>query len=110
MPIKFAGEIALTLSGFVIAILANIFVPQVSPDVIIEDYQIGSLTVNMNIAYRFILGLIAAFVNGKNKAEEIQKKNSLPFCNGLTLVHLGSDGNKAAAFTPAILSRTCGNC
>ncbi len=102
MPIKFAGEIALTLSGFVIAILANIFVPQVSPDVIIEDYQIGSLTVNMNIAYRFILGLIAVFYlalgiyssTEKTRRKKFKKRIPFRFAMGLLLFIWDLTGTK----------------
>lgn len=47
-----------TSAGFLIAILGNALIPQVSEKVGLTDYAVGPITLNMNSFYRLILGLI----------------------------------------------------
>lgn len=61
--IKFVLLTIVTLGGFAIAILANIYVRQVA-DVKITAYAYGSTIININDAYRIVLGLLMLFYLG----------------------------------------------
>lgn len=52
------GRIALTASGFLLALLASVFVPQIS-DVPLADYRVGIFLVNRNGLYWLVLLLLA---------------------------------------------------
>ena len=58
-PIKFITVILFTVIGFVLAIVANILIPQTAEDVKFVDHEIGPFTVNMNGAYRVLVTFLA---------------------------------------------------
>lgn len=63
-PINFIAVILFSVIGFVIAILANILIPQISSGVKLDDHAVGPVILNMNGAYRIVLALIALFYLG----------------------------------------------
>ncbi len=48
----------LSVSGFLIAALLNALIP-ITADVNIVEYTVGGIVVNINIAYRFVLFVLA---------------------------------------------------
>ncbi len=54
-------NIILTVLGFAATILANAFVPQLASGVVLEDYKIGFITLNMNSAFRIVLFVLIVF-------------------------------------------------
>ena len=54
-------NIVLTISGFLIAFLVNLFFPQVAENVRIKEYVFGGVTVDDNLAYRLVLLSIIAY-------------------------------------------------
>ncbi|MBQ7901184.1 MAG: ABC transporter permease subunit [Clostridia bacterium] len=91
--IKFAAVILFTISGFVIAAFANLFIPQISDGVTIKDYAVGGLTLNINSAYRIVLFVIAAVylvtgvissANSHRKAK-FEKRAAFRFAVGIAL-------------------------
>lgn len=60
------GTVALTLAGFVGAILVNRLVPQISSGVTIQPYTFGSVTLTMNALYCLVLAalILGYFLQG----------------------------------------------
>lgn len=91
--IKSGKIILFTIAGFVTAILTNILIPQIAPDVTLEDYTIGALTLNMNDAYRIVLALLALFYLGlgiysasdKTRMKKYRKRARFRFAIGIAL-------------------------
>ena len=54
-------NIVLTISGFLVAFLVNLFFPQVAENVRIKEYVFGGFTVDDNLAYRLVLLAIIAY-------------------------------------------------
>ena len=48
----------ITTAGFLIAILGNALIPQISAKVKMTDYTVGSFVLNLNSFYRLVLGII----------------------------------------------------
>jgi NitT/TauT family transport system permease protein len=88
-----AGTILFTVAGFIAAVLVNLFVPQYASGVKIASHEIGSLTVDMNGAYRFVLIVIAAIyaVSGiiasrnKDTIKKYANRAAFRFAMGLAL-------------------------
>jgi NitT/TauT family transport system permease protein len=51
----------LTISGFLIAFLVNLFFPQVAENVRIKEYVFAGITIDDNLAYRLVLLAITAY-------------------------------------------------
>lgn len=91
---KFIAAIVFTVLGFAAAILANIFIPQVSENVTIKDYDFGSFTLNINSAYRLVLaaliflyigiGIFSAFK--KERRKKFVKRVPFRFAIGIALL------------------------
>ncbi len=92
-PVKFIGVILFSVVGFVFAILANVFIPQVSEGVKFEDHIIGSYAVNMNGAYRIVVALLAVFYLGlgifsgfdKERRKKYRHRAKFRFAVGIAL-------------------------
>ena len=92
-PVKFIGVILFSVAGFVFAILANIFIPQVSEGVKLEDHIIGSYAVNMNGAYRIAIVLLALLYLGlgvfagfeKERRKKYRHRAKFRFAVGIAL-------------------------
>jgi len=90
---KAARSIALSLSGFIIAILSNAFIPQIAEGGTIEEYKIGGAAVTMNLAYRVLLAAIIAFFAAKGihaafdkaRLERYGKASAFRFACGIAL-------------------------
>ncbi len=93
LNIKFATVILFSVAGFIIAVLTNIFIPQISSGVIIKDYAVGGLTLNINGAYRIVLtaliilylaiGVFSAF--DKDRRKKYKKRAAFRFAVGIAL-------------------------
>ncbi len=59
--IRYAVYILFTVTGFVLAILENIFVPQIAADFENKKYALGSFVLSINRAYRIFLFLLIIF-------------------------------------------------
>ncbi len=92
-PVKFLAIILFSVTGFVVAILANILIPQISAGVTLEDYKIGGVTLNMNEAYRIVLAAIALLYLGigifsffsKDRQKKYKKRAPFRFAVGIAL-------------------------
>ncbi|MBR4559605.1 MAG: ABC transporter permease [Fibrobacter sp.] len=54
-------NLILTLTGFILAILVNLFFPQVAEGVKLKSYTIGGFAIDDNLAYRLVLLAIALY-------------------------------------------------
>ncbi len=54
-------KIPLTVSGFLFALLVNIFFPQIASGVKVKSYSVGGFSLNDNDAYRIVLALWIAY-------------------------------------------------
>jgi NitT/TauT family transport system permease protein len=82
-----------SIVGFVIAILSNLFIPQISSGVKFKNYQIGGLTLNINSAYRIVLaalvilylaiGIFSFF--DKERQKKYRKRAPFRFAVGIAL-------------------------
>lgn len=105
LPIKFAAVILFSVIGFIFAILANIFIPQIASGVTLEDYVVGGLTLNMNDAYRIVLALLALLYLGigifsafdKDRQKKYQKRAPFRFAIGIALALWDLLGTKLQA-------------
>ena len=80
-PVKFIAVILFTVIGFVLAILANILIPQVAAGVKLEDHVIGPFTVNMNGAYRVLAALLALIYLGSGIYSAFDKQRRKKYKN-----------------------------
>lgn len=86
-------KILFTVAGFLLAILANILIPQIAQDVEFEEYFIFGAPINMNGAYRIVLlfiiaiyvvqGILAA--SNKVKRKDYIKRSKFRFASGIAL-------------------------
>lgn len=91
--ITFTQTILFSMAGFIVAVLTNLFVPQIAEDVVIKDYAVGGLTLNINSAYRIVLLVIAAvyllrgifLYNDKDARERYRKRAAFRFAVGIAL-------------------------
>ena len=82
-----------TVIGFVIAIAANLLIPQIASGIVIEDYDFYGVTLNMNSAYRIVLAAIAIFylLDGiyssfdKERSKKFRKRSAFRFACGIAL-------------------------
>lgn len=85
--------ILFSIGGFAAAILTNIFVPQVSPGVTLEDYTFGALTINMNNAYVIVLAVLLLVYAGigvfsvfnKERRKKYRQRSKFRFAMGIAL-------------------------
>lgn len=81
----FPAVVLFAVGGFLIAILANVLIPQVAQDVTFEAYEVAGWAVNMNDAYRFVLAALALFYlclgifSWKDKARRNKYRSRAPF-------------------------------
>ncbi|MCH5184603.1 MAG: ABC transporter permease [Oscillospiraceae bacterium] len=104
-PINFTAVILFTVIGFVIAILGNICIPQISDGVKFKDYIICGLTLNINSAYRIVLaalalvyllvGIFSAF--DKDRQAKYKKRAPFRFAVGIALLLWDVLGTKLQA-------------
>lgn len=80
-PVKFIAVILYTVIGFVLAILANILIPQVAEGVKFEDHAIGPFTVNMNGAYRVLVASLALIYLGSGIYSAFDKQRRKKYKN-----------------------------
>lgn len=93
LNVKFIPVILFSVAGFAVAILTNLFIPQISPGVTIKDYPIGGLTLNINSAYRIVLSLMVVLyvVTGvfssfnKDRKKKYKKRMQFRFAVGIAL-------------------------
>lgn len=93
LNVKFIPVILFSVAGFAVAILTNLFIPQISPGVTIKDYPIGGLTLNINSAYRIVLSLLVVLyvVTGvfssfnKDRKKKYKKRMQFRFAVGIAL-------------------------
>ena len=86
-------RILFTISGYIIAILANLFIPQIATDVELETYRLLGFTLDMNDAYRLVLTFLILFyvvVGGvaatdKEKRKEYRQRSKFRFATGIAL-------------------------
>ena len=79
--------------GFIIAVLANILIPQIADGVTLEDYPIGQFSLNMNDAYRVVVALIVIIYLGigiysaseKDRRKKFRKRSQFRFAAGIAL-------------------------
>ena len=92
-PLRFTAVILFTVIGFVLAILANVLIPQIASGVTLEDYTLASFTLNMNDAYRVVLAAIALIYLGigiysafeKSRRKKFKKRAQFRFAMGIAL-------------------------
>ena len=92
--IRYIFTVVFTVAGFAAALLANIFIPQISEKVEIKTYKFGSLSLTMNTAYRIVLiFLIVLYVASsiysgfdKDKRKKYRKRAPFRFVMGILLL------------------------
>ena len=75
----------LTISGFLIAFLVNLFFPQVAETVRIKEYVFAGITIDDNLAYRLVLLAITAYYvihAAVNFLRKVEPKKSAKFYFG----------------------------
>ena len=75
----------LTISGFLIAFLVNLFFPQVAENVRIKEYVFAGITIDDNLAYRLVLLAITAYYvihAAVNFLRKVEPKKSAKFYFG----------------------------
>jgi len=75
----------LTISGFLIAFLVNLFFPQVAENVRIKEYVFAGITIDDNLAYRLVLLAITAYYVVRaavNFLRKVEPKKSAKFYFG----------------------------
>jgi len=90
---KAARSIAISVVGFIIAILSNALIPQIAEGVTIEEYKVGGAAVTMNQAYRVLLAAIIVFFAArgihasfdKARLERYGKASAFRFACGIAL-------------------------
>lgn len=102
LNIKFIAVILFSFTGFIIALLTNLFIPQLAAGVKIKDYPIGNLTLNINSAYRIVLsaliilylaiGVFSAF--NKDGQKKYKKRAQFRFAVGIALALWDLTGTK----------------
>lgn len=93
LNLKFIPVILFTIVGFITAILANLLIPQISEKVVIKDYAIGGLTLNINSAYRLVLIAIVLLYIGigmfsyfnEDRQKKYKKRAAFRFACGVAL-------------------------
>lgn len=91
--LEFIARTAFSVAGFIISILINLFVPQISSGVKIKDYSVGGFTFNINSAYRLVLLALAAvylFIGifsyfDKERRSKYEKRAAFRFAVGIAL-------------------------
>ena len=91
--LNFIAVILFTIAGFAAAILANIFIPQISAGVKIKDYTFGGITLNINSAYRLVLAALIALYTAigifsafdKDRRKKYKKRAQFRFAAGIAL-------------------------
>lgn len=91
--LKFIAWTAFSVAGFIIAILINLFVPQIASGVKIKDYSVGVFTFNINSAYRLVLLALAAVYLligifsyfDKERRSKYEKRAAFRFAVGIAL-------------------------
>lgn len=90
---KFIVAIIFTISGFIIAIITNILIPQISDGVELKNYDFGFITLNINSAYRIVLiALILLYIGigvfsvfKKERRKKYVKRVPFRFAVGIVL-------------------------
>lgn len=93
LNITYIATILFAIAGFLIAILTNFLVPQIATGVVIKDYVLGGLTLNINSAYRIVLAVLAVgyLLAGifsyfdKDRCKKYQKRAAFRFAVGIAL-------------------------
>ena len=93
LDIKYIATIFFTAAGFIIAVLSNLFIPQISEGVTIKDYMVGGLSLNINSAYRIVLLVLAAIYliagifayRDKEHRKKYKKRAAFRFAVGIAL-------------------------
>lgn len=91
--LKFTATILFSIAGFIAAILANLFIPQIAEGVAIKDYEAGGLILNINSAYRIVLTALADFYliigifsyRDKKRRKKYEKRAPFRFAVGIAL-------------------------
>ncbi len=104
---KYILSVIFSISGFILAALLNVVVPQKAEGVVFEDYTVFGITTNSNQAYRVVLYvliigyLIAGIVDWfhEKKRNQYQKRAAFRFVCGIALFLWDLLGTKLQVLT-----------
>ena len=91
--VRHVGHIVFTLAGFLLAVAANVLVPQVS-SVPLDTYRVGILLLNRNGLYRIVLFaiafiyLVSGIVSTRNETRRLHfdNRSAFRFAMGIALL------------------------